>query len=355
MGEKTLIEWATHTLNPWWGCQRVSPGCQNCYAETLDKRVGGGVDPTDGVKKLRWGPTAPRIRTSLANWRKAFAWNAAAEKAGERHRVFCASMADVFEDRPLDREDLDAWRFDLFVLIRMTPHLDWLLLTKRPENVLQLLERCARRHGPRAGGGYTTSDTNWDETRLMLHQWINGKPPANVWVGTTVEDQQRANERIPELLKVPARVRFLSCEPLLEPVNLDRAVAVPGGEPCGLKCAKERGVGIDWIIIGGESGGKARPFNVEWARSLMRQGFSAGVSVFVKQLGANIRTRNDDMLTSDYEEDGWFLTGDGDVEEHLNGYREDFQGAEVRIRLKDSAGGDLNEWPFDLRVREFPR
>lgn len=368
MGKNSSIQWTHHTFSPWIGCQRVSPGCEHCYAEAYDKRVGGAKLP-DGTKSLRWGPKAPRVRTSAANWRKPLAWNLAAEKAGERHRVFCSSLADVFEDRP----ELVPWRAELFDLIARTPHLDWLLLTKRPEHITPLLRSTL--------AFFEANRGSHCDAAITLRLWLDGVgndgkpwPPPNVWLGTTVEDQQRADERIPALLEVPAAVRFLSCEPLLDRVDLKMwpmhwhwdfrfrspeearaAGAMAELRPQALVAA---GLGlrrgIDWVIIGGESGPKARPFDVHWARDLLRQCRSAGVAPFVKQLGANVRTRNDDGLVSDFDEGGWFLDPDR-VEEHVNGYREDHQGAEVRVRLVDPAGGDMAEWPEDLRVREFPR
>src|SRR5690348_736847 len=192
MGEGTKIQWTDHSFNPWWGCTRVSPGCEHCYAEAFAKRTG-----------LGWGVAAERRFFGDKHWNEPRRWNAAAEKEGRRHRVFCASMADVFEDRP----ELAPWRERLWDLIDETPWLDWQLLTKRPENV----------------------------NRLVTPAWHTGAWPENVWLGTTVEDQRRAEERIPELLNCAAKVRFLSCEPLLGPVDLDLD-------------------GIQWVIVGGESG-----------------------------------------------------------------------------------------------------
>lgn len=176
MGAETKIEWCDHTFNPWIGCTKVSPGCANCYAAvntfTRAQRAHG---------RELWGPDAARHVTSEAKWREPIRWDAAAKAAGIRRRVFCASMADVFEDRP----DLAEPRARLAYVIGKTPNLDWLLLTKRPENIARL--------------------------------WITDVVPPNVWLGTTVEDQERADERIPHLLAVPAAVRFLSVEPLLSP------------------------------------------------------------------------------------------------------------------------------------------
>ena len=161
MGENSKIEWTNSTFNPWWGCVKITEGCTNCYANAFDKRVGGS----------HWGANAERRFFSDAHWAKPLAWNRKAEKAGERHRVFCASMADVFEDR----RDLDAPRARLWELIRATPHLDWLLLTKRPENLDQLVP----------GDWITTNRPG---------------PPPNIWLGVTTENQHRADERIPTLL-----------------------------------------------------------------------------------------------------------------------------------------------------------
>ena len=139
MGENSGIEWTHHSFNPWVGCMKVSPGCTHCYAEAFDRRVGGVpvAQRKEGAKALRWGATAPRTRTTEDYWRKPLAWNEAAAAKGERARVFSASLADVFEENT--RFDLDAWRLELFELIRLTPSLDWQLLTKRPENVLPML------------------------------------------------------------------------------------------------------------------------------------------------------------------------------------------------------------------------
>ena len=270
MADNTAIEWADHTFNPWEGCQKVGPGCDNSYAEARNARFGGGV-------ASNWGPGAPRRRTSSANWRKPIAWNAAAaafaEKHGRRQRVFCASLADVF-DNAVDPQ----WRDDLWRLILDTPDLDWLLLTKRIGNV----------------AGRTP---------------ISGMPK-NVWLGVTIVNQVEADRDIPKLLETPAAVRFLSCEPLLGPVDL---TAIPYGEvlgnapsyqdalsariwvPAGSWSGRGHTVGdrkfvdlctgIDWVIAGGESGPGARPMHPDWARSLRDQCGAAGVPFLFKQWG----------------------------------------------------------------------
>lgn len=203
----------------------------------------------------------------------------------------------MFEDRP----DLRAPRARLWCLIAETPHLDWLLLTKRPENADRL---------------WTDAQTAaWNGADSLGPTW-----PTNIWLGTTVEDQRRADERILHLLRVPAAVRFLSCEPLLEDVDLESAFAVcdANGEMSGPRCKPDGSPSIDWVIVGGESGHHARPFDVARARSIVAQCREAGVAPFVKQLGAH-------PVADGFEQ-----------------------------RLKDKKGGDMSEWPADLRVREFP-
>jgi protein gp37 len=168
VAKNSRIEWTTHTFNPWWGCVKVSPACKHCYAESWAKRVGKDI----------WGLKAERRFFGEKHWAEPLRWNKDAGNTGDRARVFCASMGDVFENR----RDLDVWRTRLWELIEATPNLDWLLLTKRPELV--------------------TVTVPWQD------RW-----PRNVWLGTTVEDQRRANERLPILTSIPAAVRFISAVP----------------------------------------------------------------------------------------------------------------------------------------------
>lgn len=264
MAETTKIEWCDATFNPWIGCTKVSPGCDHCYAErSAPSRVQG----------INWGPGALRRRTSAANWRKPLSWNGSpffqcldcgwrGHDAGKingglpvcpvpkcaslrltpaRARVFCASLADVF-DNAVD----PAWRRDLFDLIELTPNLDWLLLTKRIGNVARM---------------------------LPTHDWA-ARP--NVWLGATVCNQEEANRDIPKLLAVPARRRFLSMEPLLGPVDLGRASRL---------AAFHANEVLDWVICGGESGIGARPMHPDWVRSLRDQCVAAGVPFLFKQWG----------------------------------------------------------------------
>jgi protein gp37 len=249
--ENTKIEWATHTFNPWIGCTKVSPGCLNCYAETLMAVRYG---------KVEWGKGKPRVRTAPDNWRKPRQWNKAAAGAAERPRVFCASLADW-----LDEEVPIQWLADLLGLIRDTPNLDWLLLTKRPENFADRLNLARKKNG--------TYPLAWEE---WLCEWLDGIAPPNVWVGTSVEDQARSDRRIPELLQIPATVRFLSCEPLLEDVDL-----------CFGFEAELDARRIDWVICGGESGRGARLMHEDWALSLRDQCTAAGVPFHFKQWGGS--------------------------------------------------------------------
>ena len=241
MSANSKIEWCEHTFNPIWGCIEVSPACDNCYARTFANRVGQNV----------WGPAATTERRTFGDkhWAEPLKWNRDAEAAGTRARVFCASMADVFEQHPtVERE-----RQRLWPLITSTPHLDWLLLTKRPQNI----------------------------TRMVPKGWLEW-PPFNVWYGTTVENQHYADQRIPILLDVPAAVRFLSMEPLLGPVNLLWHGSIEDQRPTEWLTGRPR---IDWVITGGESGHGSRPADPNWYRSLRDQCEAAVVAFHFKQWG----------------------------------------------------------------------
>jgi protein gp37 len=218
MGVDTAIAWTDHTFNSWWGCTNVSPGCDNCYAEAFAKRVGQDV----------WGKDSGRRFFGDKHWAEPLKW---------KGRVFCASMADVFEMNPvLTQERARLWR-----LIDATPHLTWQLLTKRPENVIRL------------------APSHW------LQDW-----PEHVWLGTTAEDQVRANIRVPRLLAVKGvKVRFLSCEPLLGSVTL----------------APWLHEGIGWVICGGESGPRHRLMELANARTIRDECEKASVPFFFKQIG----------------------------------------------------------------------
>lgn len=271
MAEHSGIEWTHHTFNPWSGCHKVSPACTNCYAANA---------MPSARRFAEWGPNEARVPASESYWRMPLSWDRKAAAAGERHRVFCASMADVFEDR----RDLDEWRWRQLALIALTPSLDWLLLTKRPDHMARVLT------DPATYRKVLDAATAWRTTTRGGEKYFNDRihigigDPAqgwrNLWAGTTVEDQARANERIPELLKVPARIRFLSCEPLLGPIRFGD---VPGFNKAG--SAGQDLVGNLWVIAGGESGPRARPSHPDWFRSLRDQCAIASVPFFFKQHG----------------------------------------------------------------------
>ncbi len=352
MGTTTEISWTDHTFNPWIGCTKVAPGCQFCYAEALmDTRYG----------KVQWGPGGTRVVTSPNNWREPLKWNKKAEAAGVRAKVFCASLADVFEDwdgpllnsqgeqlwmhpkaipgdyinqqhsslnQPRIAVTMNELRRYLFSVIDATPWLDWQLVTKRPENILRM----------------------WPAQNVR----IDPEPyRRNVWLLTSVSNQETADKMIPELLNCHDLVPVLgvSYEPALGPVNFTSLATTshwPRKQgPSKLNAlqgytyskrerfvlngiVEERGETdfvdiepgrLDWIIVGGESGHSARPFNIEWARSTVQQCQAADVACFVKQLGAK-------PVEDVYTTEPWII--------------------------RDSKGGDWNEWPEDLRVRQFP-
>jgi len=228
--ENSHIEWCDSTFNPWWGCTKVSAGCRSCYAETLDHRY-HSADP-------HWGLGSNRKMQSENYWKQPFKWNKEAMEQQKEIKVFCASMADVFEDHP----DVKEARARLWDTIVATPFLTWQLLTKRPENVLKLWPHY------------------WGD-------WI----PQNVWLGATAENQEMLDERLPILAQFIG-TRFLSCEPLLGPIH-----------DIGVDCNDGSGF-VDLIIIGGESGHGARWMNLDWARRIRDQCAARGVAFFMKQI-----------------------------------------------------------------------
>lgn len=269
MSDATAIEWCDSTFNPWIGCTKVGPGCDHCYAE---------ADFDHRRHRVQWGAGNPRSRTSPENWRKPLGWNAGHEKFfaehGRRRRVFCASLADVF-----DNEVPIGWFLDLLDLIRLTPNLDWLLLTKRIGNWRTRLERARN---------YAVTVPHADELIVWISTWLANEPPANVWLGATVVNQVEANRDIPKLLEASARVRFLSIEPMLGPIDIDRAMYGTGRRGCnafGFTDGFGEEVMLNWVIAGGESGKDARPMHPDWARSLRDQCQSAGVPFLFKQWG----------------------------------------------------------------------
>lgn len=382
MATDSKIEWTTHTFNPWRGCTKVSDGCKHCYAEQLS----GRNPKTLGV----WGPNGTRVVAAEAYWKEPLKWNAAVKcqfcgglaacygkyadstegyacdeccghgcedgwcETAEKHRprVFCASLADVFEDwdgqlkmpngqwatinRHMgkftgyqgcnlgggnDALTLADIRRRLFSLIDATPNLDWLLLTKRPENIGRMMPLPAM--------------ADCDHKRQTCEEvGCTERIRPNVWLGTSVENQQAADERITHLLRVPAKVRFISCEPLLGPVNLKELHGRHGSMYCSLRGIKTLNSTaiydhphIDWVIVGGESGPKARPMHPDWARSLRDQCVAAGVPYFFKQWGE------------------WAPTNIGNSGHAL--YRFDGDGGSVVAKLGKKAAGrmlDGREW-----------
>lgn len=280
MGRDTGIAWCDHTFNIAWGCQKVSPACTNCYAETLDARFGGG----------HWGPGSTRKTFGAKHWNEPIRWDRTAAKLDVRMRVFSSSMADVFEDHP----DLVPARAKLWELIARTPNLDWLLLTKRPENI--------ERFTPDSMRG-----------------------AANVWLGATAENQEYADLRVPLLLRNPAVVHFLSCEPLLGPIDLTRIASLGERTPSALEAAVDVGVdrdAVSWVIAGCESGPGARAQVLDWYRGLRDQCRVAGVPFFLKQLKRDVgssqpdRTRLPIVVAGDHS---WTKAGDLIEQPYLDG------------------------------------
>lgn len=319
MAKKTGILWTDHTFNPWWGCTKVSAGCKNCYAEAHDHRSGG----------QHWGAGVSRRRTSQKNWNDPVRWNWQADPnnpaavlccavCGHRHvdaacpecgsaerrrpRVFCASMADW-----LDPEVPADWLADLLLLIHRTPHLDWQLLTKRPENWYQRVRSAVQELIAR-------NEKEFSAEVSFLNRWLAGGLLPNVWVGVTAESQLIASTRVPLLMRIPTKVGFLSCEPLLGPIKIPpEFMMFRGFQP--------------WVIVGGESGPGARPMDIDWVRQIVQQCGEHQVPVFVKQMGAK-----------PYDGDGFAA----------------YQ-PEVRLHLQDRHhGGDMSEWAKDLQIRQFP-
>lgn len=298
-----------------------------------------------------WGPGVPRYRTSASNWAQPLKWNRqqgivlqawkdALERNGgdesranaggmckpEPWRVFCASLADVF-----DNEVPAEWRHDLFNLIGQTPNLEWLLVTKRIGNAARMIE-----------------DSMGAQKTWPIHWATNNGVIPNVRILITVVNQEEADRDIPKLLALPCK-NGVSYEPALGPVDWwDACSKFRWTDPDGVECCGVPRM-LDWVIVGGEStqgGGKARPFNIEWARSTVKQCRGSRVACFVKQLGSAVAVRNDSM--EEWPDEDAFSDAIPDE------YQPAYQGEGVCIRLRDRAGADPDEWPEDLRVREFP-
>lgn len=296
MAERSSIAWTRSTFNPWIGCTKVGPGCDGCYAEALDAR-----HRWKGA--THWGVSVPRMRTSVSNWRGPLRWD---RLAAEEQRtglltpgsdwsgrvgfwpVFCASLADV-----ADNEIPHAWRQDLVVSIEATPHLSWLLVTKRISNF---------------------------KPGMFPERWFADGFPANVRVLVTVVNQDEADRDVPKLLALPCK-NGISYEPALSQIDWRIFLPSSPGVPWHGVPGWNDGPFLQWVIVGGESSQPhhpARRFDLAWARQAVQQCKAAGVPVFVKQLGTHPAEFG------------------------------------MRLHLKDRAGADLAEWPQDLQLQEFP-
>lgn len=310
MGAETDINWADRTFNGWIGCTNISPACDNCYAAVATPSRTLGVV---------WGAGKPRYRTSAANWKLPLRWNSRPFEQcsdcgwrGEKHpthnfcprcdgeqlvptrqRVFCASLSDW-----LDNEVPVEWLVDLLDLIRRTPNIDWLLLTKRI-GIWEARLTVAHQHVVKTMGGGTAEHREHPMWALgmWIQDWLAGKAPANVWIGATICNQAEADRDVPKLLRVPAAVRFLSIEPILGPIDLTEhlwgrakpCADCPKDADCSCGWSPRHAVpdepAIHWVIPGGESGKNARPPHPQWFRDLRDQCADAGVAFLMKQWG----------------------------------------------------------------------
>ena len=333
MGENTKIAWTDDTHNFWRGCTKVSPGCSNCYAEhNVGVKLAG----------IKWGKGQPRVRSK--SFEEPLKWNKKPWVCGcgafadfaidanlllcpscmeypHRRRVFSLSLGDW-----LDPEVPVAWLADMLDVIRRCPNLDFLLLTKRPELWKQ-----------RVDSAFLTLKFKDVERAQWVWDWLyDGKSPSNIWLGTTVENQKTADARVEALRKIPAKVRFLSCEPLLSAVDLSKLFNVHY-----LGTAEHRpAVGIDWVIVGGESGNYARVCNVEWIHGIVQQCKTAKVPVFVKQLGSTpvcCAPQHSGKCPPELDPEGW--------ERLCKAWP---------LVINHPKGGDMSEWPEELRIQQFP-
>jgi protein gp37 len=323
----TKIEWTNTTWNPVRGCSIVSKGCTNCYAMKQAHRFSGHGMPYEGLTQLtKGGPvwtgkvrTVPEVLDAPLRWKKP-------------RRIFVNSMSDLFH------EDV-GWDFidEVFGVMATAPQHTFQVLTKRPRRMLEFVASLSRTPSVRNG----------------LVPW----PLPNVWLGVSVEDQAAADERIPLLFQMPAAVRFLSMEPLLGPVDLEH---LPSHSGIGRHLDALNNGGcqdadvsarIDWVIVGGESGPGARPFEIPWARSIVQQCKAADVAVFVKQLGAQPRKWCAARVYADPEDD---KDCDDDYCDFYEAHEQNQPCPGRCAAMVSKKGGDMAEWPADLRVREFP-
>lgn len=335
--KESKIEWTDATWNPVRGCSRISPGCVNCYAERMAARFSKPGMWAEGLAKMT--PSGPRWTGKLSlveeKLEDPIRWK-------EPKRIFVNSTSDLFH------ELIEEWWIDeVFGVMAACSWHTFQVLTKRPERMQAYMadpttmervsavmagiidehvDPCNRKKG------------DMRATAPSLGFEGDGWPLKNVWLGTSVEDQGSAEARIPLLWQTPAAVRFLSCEPLLQRLELRRHLW--NGDKA-----------LDWVIVGGESGPGARPCRANWVRAIVTHCSTAGIPVFVKQLGAHVIDQNDAGFDG-HERDNW---PDGTETDRwdLDPSRQ-YQGADARILLTHAKGGNMEEWPLDLRVREFP-
>ena len=364
MGDKSDIQWTDATANVVVGCSRVSDGCRHCYAESLaatrlkhTERYKGRAPVTDGGKPQWTG----NVRLAVNAIKQVIRWQ-------KPRRIFLTAMGDPFHES-LSNEQIAA----LFGLMAVCPQHTFQVLTKRAKRMREWFVWAAEQIKLAGEDGSWTPFARelvelLDDAKLATRINEDGIarapsdeawPLPNVWLGVSVENQDAANERIPELLAVPAAVHFLSCEPLIEAVDLANAAGDERCEECGepvltdfFRASQSCGCTIegpeplacdriDWVIVGGESGHNARPFDLAWARAIVKQCKYAGTAVFVKQLG--LRAQGEWLPPNTPSPRTIRLKDcrDPDPSKH-------------RFMLDDSHGGDMSEWPEDLRVREMP-
>ncbi len=373
MAGKSNIEWTDATWNPIRGCSKVSDGCRNCYAEKVANRFSGAGLPYEGLvhigkdgrglgwngsirfveehllDPLRWKPVLTGIRGGEGELRRKDHKDGTVSVTRERpRRIFVNSMSDLFHENVTD-EMLDR----IFAVMALCPQHTFQVLTKRPERMRAYWSENNPRYSIRRVFDEAEKIDPEEGYRFDVDIY---RPLSNVWLGVSVENQTTADERIPLLLQTPAAVRFVSYEPALGPVTFrwakwddwsphprrvrqlppvsrnGRMIAGSTDEYDGLRM-------LDWIIVGGESGPCARPFNIEWARSTVEQCAAAGVACFVKQFGAKP-----------------YIHRETSHSESRPGFKFSFKSLEIdsTISLADKKGGDMSEWPEDLRVRQFP-
>jgi protein gp37 len=325
MSSASNIEWTDATWNPVRGCVKVSPGCAHCYAETFAERWRGVKGhPYEQGFDLR---LVPEKLTEPFSWKKP-------------RRVFVNSMSDLFQDGVPDEYIVRA-----FAVMESCPQHTFQVLTKRPERMRALLSH------PHFPGYVRKFGYDWLGPKRYQERgphWRN-----NVWLGVSVENQHFADERIPLLLQTPAAVRFISAEPLLDLIDITPWLTQPGA--CIYPRPGQPTRGLDWVIIGGESGPDARPFDIEWARSIVKQSQAAGVPVFVKQLGAHVRGSLKGCLVDRWEmPNGEWRQLPMIVTPGARSWVDETRARAIGGRLFNRKGGKPDQWPDDLRVREWP-